>query len=104
MRMTLGATHLVEHQIARDLQQPGCELRARDVPARAFPHSDKNSLRDVSDIRVAAKHTGDRSGDQGLMALDPLFKCARTAACDQLHQANVLRLSPGPSRCFSTAP
>ena len=100
MRMTLGAAHLVEHQIARDLQQPGGELRAGDVPAGAFPHPDKNLLRDVFDIRVAAKHAGDCARDKGLMALDQLFKCGRIAACDQLHQANVFGVILGPRRCF----
>jgi len=98
--MTFGAAHLVKNQIARDLQQPGRELRACHVPACAFPDSNKNLLRDVFHVRIAAKHSRDRSCDQRLVPLDQFFKRGRIALGNQSHQADVLSVILGARRCF----
>ena len=90
MRSTLGAAHLIKHEIARNFQKPGGELRPRNVPTRALPDSDKHLLRDVLDVRTATQHARDCAGHQSLMLFDELLKRMRVAAADKLHQPHVI--------------
>src|SRR4029450_653042 len=90
MRATLGAAHLVKHQVARNFQQPGRKLGARNISARAFPNPDKDLLRDVFHVRTAAKHARDCACHERLMLLDELFKCPSIAPADQLYQPHVI--------------
>jgi hypothetical protein len=82
--------HLIKHQVACDFQQPRRKLRARNIPARAFPNADKDLLRDVFHVRTAAEHAGDRTCHQRLMLHDELLKCPSIAAADQLHQPHII--------------
>src|SRR5215211_9329953 len=92
MRPTLGAAHLVEHQVARNFQQPGRKLCPRNISTRTFPNPDKNLLRDVFHVRTAAEHARNRARDQRLMLLDQLLKGLGIATADQLHQPYVIRI------------
>jgi len=88
--MTLGAAQLVENQIARDFQQPRREFGARDISARAFPDPDKNLLRDVFYVRIAAQHPRHRARHQGLMPFNQFFERAGIALAHQPHEPHVL--------------
>src|SRR6266576_3488858 len=100
MRATLGAAHLVKHQVARNFQQPGRKLCARNISARTFPNPDKDLLRDVFYVRTAAEHARNRARHQRLMLLDELLKsryctyprshrfcCKPAATCASLTEA-----------------
>src|SRR5512133_820601 len=90
MRATLGAAHLVKHQVAGNFQQPGRKLGARNISARTFPNSDKDLLRDVFYVRTAAEHPGNRARHQRLLLLDELLKCLSIAPAAQLHQPHII--------------
>ena len=90
--MALGPTQLVEDKVARNLEQPGRELRPRHVAAGAFPDADENLLRDIFDLGIAAQHPRDCSDHERLMACDQFLKCGRISAPDQTHQPYVLRI------------
>jgi len=92
MRVTLGTAQFVEHQIARNFQQPGGEFGARDISAGAFSDPDKDLLRDVFHVRVAAQHARHRAGHQSLMPLDELLECAYIALSYQLHESHVFSI------------
>src|SRR4030095_6343469 len=89
MRATLGAAHLVKHEIAGNFQQPRSELRPRNISARAFPDPDKDLLRDILHVGTATQHACDRACHQCLMLFDELLKRMRVAAADKLHQPHV---------------
>src|ERR1041384_1741021 len=98
--MPFCAAHFVEHEIACDLEQPRGELRARDVTAGAFPHPNKNLLRNVFDVRIATEHSSDSARDERLVPFDELLERASVAARHQTHQANIFRVIPGARRWF----
>jgi hypothetical protein len=90
MRTTPGAAHLIKHQVARDFQQPGRKLGARNISARTFPYPDKYLLRYVFHVRTAAEHAGDRPRYKRLMLFDELLKCPSIPPADQLHQPDII--------------
>jgi aminodeoxyfutalosine synthase len=90
MRVTLCTAQLVENQVARDFQQPRREFGARDISARAFPDADKDLLRDVFHIGVAAQHARHGPRHQSLMFFDELLECAGIASTHQLHEPQVV--------------
>ena len=90
MGATLGAAHLVKHQVARNFQQPRGKLGARNVSTRAFPHSDENLLRDIFHVRTAAQHARNRARHQSLMLFDQPLKGLGISSADQLHQPHVV--------------
>ena len=100
MRMPFRAAHFVEHEITRDLEQPGRELRPRHIAAGAFPHPDENLLGNVFDIRIAPEHSRDGPRDECLMPSDELLERVSVAPRHQTHQADVFRIIPGARRCF----
>jgi hypothetical protein len=83
--MTFGPAHFVEDKIARDLQQPGCKLRPRDVAAGTSPNPDKNLLRDIFDISIASEHSGDCPSYKCLVPFDQSFERSGVAAGHQRH-------------------
>lgn len=93
--MPLSPPQFIENQIARDLEEPGGELRPRHVAFRAFPDSDEDLLRDVFDIRVVAQHPRDRSRHQRPVPLDQALQRGRLPRAHRLHQLHVLPISLG---------
>src|SRR5437763_918089 len=100
MGVALGASHFVEHQISRNLEQPGGELRSRDIAAGAFPNPDENLLGNVLYVRITAEHSSYRPTNQRLVSFDQRLEGVGIAARYQTHQADVFRIISGSRRCF----
>src|SRR6266513_1659931 len=106
MRAPLGTAQLVEHQVARNFQQPGGEFGAGDITASAFPNSDKNLLCNIFHVRVAAQHARHRACYQSLMLLNEFLECAGVTLTHQPHQPHVVTVfyrSPWSSWIVSRA-
>src|SRR5437868_7228213 len=98
MRMALGPPHFVEHEIARDLEQPGCEFCASHVTPGAYPDPNENLLSNVLDIRITAEHSGHCASDEGLMPFDQRLESRGIPLRHQAHQADVFRVISGARR------
>src|SRR5436190_11983256 len=85
-----GTAQLVEHQVARNFQEPGGEFGAGDITASALPDTNKNLLCDIFDVRVAAQHARYGARHQSLMLVDELLECAGIALTHQPHQPHVV--------------
>jgi hypothetical protein len=80
MRVTFCPPHLIENKVAGNFQEPGRELRPRDVATGASPNANKNLLGDIFDIGVAAKHSGNCARDKRLVSPNQPLKRDRIAA------------------------
>src|SRR5437763_1656323 len=87
--MARTAPQLIENEIARDLEQPGGELRPWLVALRVFPNPHENLLRDVLRIGTASEHATDRADDQALVTFLKLFEGTVVPGTDQFHKSNI---------------
>src|SRR6516162_10736688 len=90
MRVPFGAAHFVENEITRNFQQPCGEFGAWDISARAFPDSNKDLLRDIFHVRVAAEHARDCARHQSLMLLNEFLECDSIASTHEPHEPHVV--------------
>ncbi len=98
MGLAFGAAHLVEYQVARDLEQPGREFGPGNIAAGALPNTNEDLLGDVLDVGIAPEHARHRAGHQCLMPLNQCFKGRRVARRVSVASIGHLRHRPRTGR------